>query len=148
MFAGQAALALATQYAYVYSRAAGKEPEDRAEYIDKNLNDEGLLWGVMNRVGFLAAPSIPLQMLAAARLLPEKVASSPTKAGISESSIPSVDMGADLFKAAGSSGDLIADKFNDEYMNDRKRTKNWGNIRRVLPWIDSPVYNFTVGQLD
>ncbi|CAM0031907.1 internal virion protein with endolysin domain [Vibrio phage D530] len=148
MFAGQSALALMSQYAYVYSRAAAMDEQKRAKYIEKNLNDEGLFWGVFNRVGFLAAPSIPLQMLAAARLLPEQLSATPTKAGISPTGLPSVSMGSDLLKSAGSAGDLIANQFNDEYMSDRDREKNWRNIRRVLPWLDSPVYNFTVGQLD
>jgi hypothetical protein len=148
MFAGQSALALLSQYAYVYSRASAMEDSKRAAYIEKNLNDEGLFWGVFNRVGFMAAPSIPLQMLAAARLLPEDIQGTPTKAGVSGASIPMVGMASDMMKAAGSTGDLIVDKFDDDYMSNADREKNWKNIRRTLPWIDSPVYNFTVGQID
>jgi hypothetical protein len=120
----------------------------RAKYIEKNLNDEGLFWGVFNRVGFLAAPAIPLQMLAAANLLPEGISSSPTKAGISEAGIPSVSMGADLFKASGSAGQLIKDQFSDEYMSNADRERNWKNIRRVTPWIDSFGYNVASGVFD
>lgn len=148
MFAGQAALALLSQYAYVYSRAQTMSDNKRAAYIEKNLNDEGLFWGVFNRVGFLAAPAIPLQMLASANLLPEEISASPTKAGISEAGIPSVSMGADLFKAAGSAGQLIKDKFSDEYMSNQDREKNWKNIRRVTPWIDSFGYNVATGVFD
>lgn len=148
MFAGQAALAMLSQYAYVYSRAVAKDEGERQAYIEKNLNDEALFWGVFNRVGFLAAPALPLQMLSAARLLPDELAASPTKAGISQAAVPSISMGQDLLKAAGSSGELIANQFNDEYMTNEERERNWRNIRRVLPWIDSPVYNFTIGQLD
>lgn len=148
MFAGQSALALMSQYAYVHSRAAGMEGTERDKYIEKSLSDEGLFWGTFNRVGFLAAPALPLQMLSAARLLPEEIEASPTKAGISEAGIPSVGMANDILKASGSAGNLISDKFNYEYMSDKDRERNWKNIRRVLPWIDSPVYNFTLGQVD
>ena len=149
MFAGQAALAMLSQYAYVYSRAQTMDDNKRAKYIEKNLNDEGLFWGIMNRVGFLAAPAIPLQILASTKqILPDAISASPTKAGISEAGVPSVSMGADLFKAAGSSVALIADKFNDEYMSNADRERNWKNIRRVTPWIDSFGYNVATGIFD
>ncbi|ARB11258.1 hypothetical protein [Marinomonas phage CPP1m] len=148
MFAGQVALAVMSQYAYVYSRAAGKEGEDRRKFIEKSLEDEGMFWGVTNRVGFLAAPMLPMQMLASARLLPEEITASPTKAGVNSMGIPSVDMGADYLKAIGSSGDLISSQFTDEYMGNKDREKAYNNIKRVLPWVDSPVYNAATGILD
>ena len=148
MFAGQAALALMSQYAYVYTRAAGMEGKKRDDFIDKQTSDEGLFWGTFNRVGFLAAPTIPLQMLASARMLPESISSSPTKAGISESGVPSISMAADAFNAIGGTAALISNTFDDKYMSNKDREKNWKNIRKVMPWIDSPLYNFTVGQVD
>ena len=54
----------------------------------------------------------------------------------------------DTRKAIGSAASVLSDKFDNEYMSNKEREKNWANMRRVMPWIDSPVYNFTLGQLD
>lgn len=148
MFAGQAALAVMAQYAYVYSRAMGMEGNDRIDFINKNLEDEGLFWGVANRVGYLAAPMLPMQMLASARLLPEEISASPTKAGVNSMGIPSVDMGSDYMKAFGSTGEMISNQFSDDYMSNEEKERNLNNIRRVLPWVDSPVYNAATLILD
>lgn len=148
MVAGQTALATMSLYAYAYMRASAMEGKKRDDYLDKTLSDDGLFWGIMNRVGFLAAPMLPLQMLASARLLPEEISASPTKAGVNGMGIPSVDMGVDYFKAMGSTGNLVTNQFNDEYMSDKDREHNLSNIKRVLPWIDSPVYNAATGILD
>lgn len=148
MVAGQTALATMSLYAYAYSRASAMEGKKRTDYLDKTLSDDGLFWGIVNRVGFLAAPMIPMQILASARLLPEEITSSPTKTGVSSMGIPSVEMGADYFKSFGSAGSLISNKYNDEYMSNKEREAHLGNIKRVLPWIDSPVYNAATGILD
>lgn len=148
MVAGQTALATMSLYAYAYSRSMGMEGKKRNDYIEKTLNDDGLFWGIIGRVGFLAAPMIPMQILASARLLPEEITSSPTKTGVSSMGIPSVEMGADYFKSFGSAGSLISNQYNDEYMSNKEREAHLNNIKRVLPWIDSPVYNAATGILD
>lgn len=148
IFMGQAAVATAAQYAYVYTRAAGKEGQYREGYLDKKLESDDLMWGAMGRMGYLAAPMLPFQMLASARLLPDEMMASPDQTGFTAASVAPITFGMDLGRATGSAAELIGDEFNDDYMEDKTREKHWRNMRRVLPWVDSPIYNATLGQFD
>ena len=148
MAAGQIALATMAQHAYVYMRAQGKEGEERRKFIEDKLSDEGLFWGVLGRVGFMAAPMLPLQMLSAFGLMPESIQSSPTKAGINDAALPIVGMVKDLALATGSAADLVTSQITGDYMPDQEREANYRKLKRVMPWTESAVWNSTIGLID
>lgn len=146
-FAYQSALAGASYWAYTEMMAATKDAKDRQKYLQKAYSDEGMFWGMMNRVGHLAGPMIPLQMAASMRLLPDNMIAAPNRAGVQTfSGIPAVDMMADYSKAIGAGAQLAT---TPKYqMSQKDREKHMRDIRRVIPFIDSTVYNFTIGQFD
>lgn len=143
-FGYQAALGYASYMAYTYMMANTKPATERNKYLQKQLSDEGQFWGTFNRVGHLAGPSIPLQIAASMRLMPESMIGGRTNAGVQGfSGIPAVDMMADYGKAVGAARDMaVKPKYQ---MSQQERDKHMRDIRRVIPFIDSPIYNFTIG---
>lgn len=143
-FAYQAALGYGAYTGYTYMMANTKPAAERQKYIDKQMSATGQVMGVMNRVGHLAGPSIPLQIAASMRLMPEQMIGGRTNAGVQGfSGIPAVDMVADWGKAVGAGRDLAVKKKYE--MSQQEREKHMRDIRRVIPFIDSPIYNFTIG---
>lgn len=145
MFAGQAALGTLVHYAHTYLNSQKYDGIERDKYIDKQLSDDGMLWGVINRVGYMAAPMMPVQMMASMRMLPDWAMATPTQSGVQTMGLPVYSYGEDVVKAAGSATDLLSSTFSDEYMSNKERERNWNSIRRVLPWVDSLVYSSAAG---
>ncbi|AWD90667.1 hypothetical protein [Pseudomonas phage Nerthus] len=143
-FGYQAALGYGAYMGYTYMMANTKPAAERKKYLDKQLSATGQVMGVMNRVGHLAGPTIPLQIAASMRLMPESIISSQNRAGIQGfGGVPAVGMVADWAKAAGAGRDLAVKKKYE--MSPQEYEKHMRDIRRVIPFIDSPIYNFTIG---
>jgi hypothetical protein len=87
-------------------------------------------------------------MLAGANMLPDEITAGPTKGGINSMGLPVLSMGEDVVKAAGAASNIITDKFSDEYMTNAERERNWRSMRRIMPWVDSPIYNASIGLID
>ncbi|WLJ89322.1 internal virion protein [Vibrio phage vB_ValA_R15Z] len=135
MGAGQAVLGYFALVANTYIQANQYSGRERDEYIRKHLEDEGLFWGVINRVGILAAPMLPLQMLNSLNFLPEDMRGAGNFSGIQ-----SVEMAKDVAKATSAAMSLATeDKTN------REEERSIKTIQRVLPWYNSTLWNLTFG---
>ncbi|AWD90622.1 hypothetical protein [Pseudomonas phage Njord] len=147
--AAQSALGYASYIAYVQQRAIGMDERERQKFIDKSMKDDAQIWGVINRVGPLAGPMIPVQMMASMRLLPDAVVQSPNQAGIQPyGGIAAAGLVADYAKAVGAGADQVKAKWSGKTMPLKDYEKDMRDIRRVIPFIDGPIYNATVGQFD
>ncbi len=142
----QMALGTLAHSAYVYQRAAAMDGDKRSQYIEKNMSEEGIFWGMMNKVGLLAAPMTMLQILATFGLTPEAITGSPTKAGVSSfSGVPVVGMAGDVARGGRSLSGQASDLINNT--DDTDNTEAARNIRMLVPLIDTPLWNLTAGQV-
>lgn len=147
--AAQSALGYASYMAHVHLKAVGMEGEERRKFMKKSMADDAQVWGVINRVGPLAGPMIPVQMMASMRLLPEAITQSPNQAGIQPyGGIAAAGMVADWGKAVGAGSDMVSAKWSGKAMPRKEYEKSMRDIRRVIPFIDGPIYNSTIGQFD
>lgn len=132
--------------AYVYQKAAAMDGKDRASYLDNKLSDEGLFWGMLNKVGVFAYPMTVLQMLSSFGLLPDAITGSPTKAGVSGfGGVPVVGMASDVVRGGRAAVGQIKDAtFNEMNTDDEEAARA---MRKLLPVVDTPLWNLTAGQV-
>lgn len=132
---GQATLGYFALVANTYIQANRYSGRERDKYIQRHLEDEGLFWGIMNRVGVLAAPMLPLQVLNSMGLMPDGM-----KGAGNFSGIQSVEMAKDVAKATSAAMSLAT-----KDMSQRENEKSIKTIQNVLPWYNSTLWNLTVG---
>lgn len=133
--AGQAVLGYGALVANTYIQAQNMSGRERDKYIKGKLEDEGLFWGVMARVGVFAAPLVPLQVMNTLGALPEELSGAGRMGGVQSSALV-----ADSLQALSSGAQLA---IKDQ--NKREQEQDWNAVKRVLPWYNSSVYNMTVG---
>jgi hypothetical protein len=142
--AASGVLAYLAQLGYIHSKAIAMDSGEAKEYVRKKTESNEIFWGIYNKMPVLAATTIPLQMLSNAGVLPDYITSSPTKAGISSASIPSVSYVNNAFKASRG----VVELATEDYTPNARKEKIIKDIRRVTPFLDSPLYNITLGQID
>lgn len=144
LFAGQAALGYLSLAANTYIQANHLDGRERDEFIQKRLNDEGLFWGVMNRVGILAGPMMYLQALKSVGGVPLLEAVGVDKKNVdglqSLGGIQSAEMIKDAARATSSGMTLATQR-----LNRGEKEKAIKDIERVVPWYNSTLWNLTFG---
>lgn len=134
---GQSVLGYMALVANTYIQANNKSGREREEYIEKRLSDEGLFWGITSRVGVLAAPMLPLQMLNSMGLMPESL-----KGAGSFSGVQSVEMAKDTAHATSA-----AMKLATQDLTNREKEEALRKVKNVIPWYNSTLWNLTVGNV-
>ncbi len=140
----QAVLGTVALYANTYIQANRYEGRKRQEYIDKMLSDEGVFWGVMNRVGVLSGPMLYMQGLKSSGLTELAKPLGASEKGIDTmqglSGIQSVEMAKDFANASTS-----AVKLATQRQSQRDKDNQVKAIQNVIPWYNSTLWNLTYG---
>ena len=145
----QAALGLAAQTATVYSKAQTMPEDKRQKFIDKSMKSDALFFAAMDKVSYFAPLQMGLQMATAVGLMPDDLVASKDQAGFRGAQFGApFSMAADVVRGVNGASQMIKTGITGEYMPRRDYEEHARDLRRVIPLIDTPVYNWTIGQLE